>query len=130
MIELSEMNEFSREIRLSDSDPFDDGVDGDVISDVKVQPAKPKVKPPPLYKVIMFNDPYTRMEFVVHVLQKFFGMDYEKAYRVMMTVHMTDQAVVGIYPFEIAESKSVQVNEYSQQHDFPLLTTIEETDSD
>lgn len=87
-----------------------------------------EIKPPPLYRVVMFNDDYTPMEFVEFVLQEFFGMDPEKAYRIMMTIHTTGQSVVGIYPRDIAETKSDQVNKFSQRMNYPLLSTVEKTE--
>ena len=95
---------------------------------VVVKPDKPKLEPPPMYKVVLLNDDYTPMEFVVHVLERFFGMHTEKATMITLTVHMTGSAVVGIYPREIAETKSEQVNEYSHSQNYPLLSKIEMTD--
>ncbi len=89
--------------------------------------ARPKVKKPPLYKVILLNDDYTPMEFVVDVLQKIFSMDREKATRVMLQVHTQGRGVCGVYTYEIAETKVAQVNSYSRQHQHPLLCTMEES---
>ena len=91
-------------------------------------PAEPKTKRPPMYKVIMLNDDYTPMEFVVNVLMMFFQMDQEKAWQVMYAVHTTGSAVVGIFPRDIAETKSEQVNAYAQENEFPLRSTVEMTD--
>ena len=104
------------------------GSDTVLDDDVIVQPAKPKLKRPPMYKVILLNDDYTPMEFVVHVLKLIFGMDHETANFVMLTVHMTGSAVVGIYPREIAETKCEQVNEYAHNQNYPLMSKIEMTD--
>lgn len=93
-------------------------------------PAKPKLKRPPMYKVILLNDDYTPMEFVVHILEKFFGMHREKATQVMLTVHTQGAATVGIFPRDIAESKSEQVNTYAQENHHPLMSTVEMTDDD
>ena len=90
--------------------------------------AKPKLKRPPMYKVILLNDDYTPMEFVVHVLQKFFNMDAERATQLMLAVHTQGSAVCGIFPRDVAETKSEQVNLYAQEHQHPLLSTIEITD--
>jgi ATP-dependent Clp protease adaptor protein ClpS len=90
--------------------------------------AKPKLKRPPMYKVILLNDDYTPMEFVVHILELFFNMNREKATQIMLTVHTMGSAVVGIYPRDIAESKSQQVNEYARENHHPLLSKIEMTD--
>ncbi len=89
---------------------------------------KPELKRPPMYKVILMNDDYTPMEFVVHVLEAFFAMDREKATRIMLTVHTSGSAVVGIYPRDIAETKSEQVNQYAQENQHPLVSNIEMTD--
>ncbi len=90
--------------------------------------AEPKLKRPPMYKVLLLNDDYTPMEFVVHILAIFFGMDQEKATRVMLTVHTQGSAVVGIFPRDIAETKSEQVNQYAQENHHPLVSRVEMTD--
>jgi len=90
-----------------------------------VQEAKPKVKRPPLYSVLMLNDDFTPMEFVVHVLESFFSMDREKAVRVMLQVHTQGKGVCGIFSREIAETKVSQVNDYSRENNHPLLCTME-----
>ena len=92
------------------------------------QAAKPKLKRPPMYKVILLNDDYTPMEFVVHVLERFFGMDREKAVQIMLAVHTQGAAVVGIYPKDVAETKSEQVNVYARENQHPLISTVEMTD--
>ena len=91
-----------------------------------VQEDKPRLKEPPLYKVVLLNDDYTPMEFVVEVLEKFFAMGREKATQVMLTVHTRGKGVCGVYTHEIAETKVAQVNAYSRQHQHPLLCTMEE----
>jgi len=93
-----------------------------------VATAKPKLKRPPMYKVILLNDDYTPMEFVVHVLERFFGMNREKATQIMLAVHTTGSAVVGIFPRDVAETKSEQVNQYAQDNHHPLMSKIEMTD--
>lgn len=90
--------------------------------------AKPKLKRPPMYKVVLLNDDYTPMEFVVHVLELFFAMDREKATQIMLAVHTQGAAVVGIYPRDVAETKSEQVNQYAQENQHPLISTVEMTD--
>ena len=90
--------------------------------------AKPELKRPPMYKVILLNDDYTPMEFVVHILEKFFGMNREKATQIMLTVHTEGAATVGIFPRDIAETKSELVNLYAQENNHPLLSTVEMTD--
>jgi ATP-dependent Clp protease adaptor protein ClpS len=90
--------------------------------------AKPRLQRPPMYKVILMNDDYTPMEFVVHVLELFFNMNREKATQVMLTVHTSGSAVCGIFPRDIAETKSEQVNQYAQDNHHPLLSKVEMTD--
>jgi ATP-dependent Clp protease adaptor protein ClpS len=87
--------------------------------------AKPKLKRPPLFKVILINDDYTPMEFVVHVLEIFFSRDRETATRIMLEVHTRGKGVCGIYTHEIAETKVSQVNGYSRENQHPLLCTME-----
>ena len=94
-------------------------------SGVAVQEAKPKLAKPPLYKVIMLNDDYTPMEFVVHVLEKFFSLNRPTATRVMLEVHTQGKGVCGIFTREVAETKVSQVNAYARDHDHPLLSTLE-----
>lgn len=95
---------------------------------VATETAKPQLKRPPLYKVILLNDDYTPMEFVVHVLEAFFGMNREKATQIMLTVHTQGSAVVGLFPRDIAETKSEQVNQYAQENQHPLISTVEMAD--
>ncbi len=92
---------------------------------VALQEAKPKLKKPPLYKVIMLNDDYTPMEFVVHVLEKFFTLNRPTATRIMLEVHTQGKGVCGIFTHEIAETKVSQVNAYARDHEHPLLCTLE-----
>jgi ATP-dependent Clp protease adaptor protein ClpS len=93
---------------------------------VAVQTAKPKVRQPPLYKVMLLNDDYTPMEFVVEVLETFFHMGREKATQIMLHVHTRGMGICGIYTRDIAETKVQQVNEYSRNNQHPLLCTMEE----
>ncbi len=90
-----------------------------------VQEAKPKLKRPPLYSVVLLNDDYTPMEFVVHVLERFFSMERERAVRVMLQVHTQGKGVCGVFSREIAETKVAQVNDYSRENNHPLLCTME-----
>lgn len=92
-----------------------------------VKEAPPKLKRPPQYKVVLLNDDYTPMDFVVEVLETFFRMTREQATRVMLHVHTRGKGVCGTYPRDIAETKVAQVNEYSRHHHHPLLCTMEET---
>lgn len=91
-----------------------------------VEKARPKLKPPRMYKVILLNDDYTPMEFVVHVLEIFFRMDRDKATQIMLHVHTRGKGVCGIYTRDIAETKVAQVNEYARENLHPLLCTMEE----
>jgi ATP-dependent Clp protease adaptor protein ClpS len=93
-----------------------------------VEEAKPKVRKPPLFKVLLLNDDYTPMEFVVEVLQLIFGMDRPQATRVMLEVHTQGKGVCGIFTYEIAETKVAQVCSFADQHQHPLLCTLEETE--
>ena len=92
---------------------------------IAVQDAQPKLKEPPMYKVIMLNDDYTPMEFVVHVLEKFFSLNRPTATRVMLEVHTLGKGVCGIFTHEIAETKVSQVNAYASDNEHPLLCTLE-----
>ncbi len=91
-----------------------------------VEEARPRLKPPRMYKVVLLNDDYTPMDFVVRVLEKFFGMSRPRATQIMLQVHTRGKGVCGIYTYEIAETKVAQVNEYSRRHQHPLLCTMEE----
>lgn len=88
-------------------------------------PDETKLKPPPLYRVVLLNDDYTPMEFVVGVLQRFFSMNIETATRVMLKVHTEGKGVCGVYPRDVAETKAVQVNEHARASEHPLLCDIE-----
>ena len=90
-----------------------------------VEEAQPQVKRPPLYQVIILNDDYTPMEFVVMVLKRFFNMDLEQATRVMLHVHQKGVGVCGIFPYEIAETKVNQVMDFARQNQHPLQCTLE-----
>ena len=92
-----------------------------------VEEASPRLKKPPLYQVVLINDDYTPMEFVVDVLQGIFGLDRTRATRVMLEVHTRGKGVCGVFTFEIAETKVAQVTSYARQHQHPLLCTMEET---
>jgi len=107
-------------------EPSDPAQDDD--SGVAVETSKPELKRPPMYKVILMNDDYTPMEFVVHVLEIFFGMNREKATQVMLAVHTRGSAVCGIFPRDVAETKSAQVNQYARENNHPLLSQVEMTD--
>ena len=99
--------------------------DNDYDDDLATQEARPKLKRPPLYKVILLNDDYTPMDFVVHVLETFFSIDRENATRIMLDVHTHGKGVCGIFTHEIAETKVSLVNGYSRENQHPLLCTLE-----
>ncbi len=86
---------------------------------------RPKTKRPSMYKVLMLNDDYTPMEFVVHVLERFFGKNREEATRIMMHVHQRGVGVCGVYTYEVAETKVTQVMDLARQNQHPLQCTIE-----
>ncbi len=87
--------------------------------------AQPDVVPPPMYRVVLLNDDYTPMDFVVEVLEKFFAMDREAATRVMLAVHNQGRAICGIYTRDIAETKAMLVNQYARECQHPLLCETE-----
>lgn len=88
--------------------------------------AQPKLKKPPMYKVVLINDDYTPMEFVVEILEQFFGMNREQATQVMLHVHTKGKGVCGVFSRDIAETKVSQVTDYARTHQHPLLCTMEE----
>ena len=95
--------------------------------DTLLEAKKGKLKPPPMYKVMLLNDDYTPMEFVVLVLQKFFGMTRERATQVMLKVHREGIGICGVYPRDVATTKVQQVAAYSRRHQHPLQCVMEET---
>lgn len=109
------LSNHKRHIKMSDDD-------GEVGLATKV---KPKTAKPPLYKVLLLNDDYTPMEFVVHVLERFFGLDMQQAQAIMLTVHTKGVAVVGVFAHEIAETKVTQVMDYARRNQHPLQCTME-----
>ena len=113
-------------LSAGDGDEPDFGEEHDV--GLVTEEAEPELKRPPMYKVILLNDDYTPMEFVVHILEIFFGMNREKATQIMLIVHTEGGAVVGIFPRDIAETKSEQVNQYAQENSHPLMSTVELAD--
>jgi ATP-dependent Clp protease adaptor protein ClpS len=110
----------------SQSPEHDDGFEGGLV----VSPAKPKLKRPPLFKVVLLNDDYTPMEFVIEVLEMFFGLNREKATQIMLAVHTQGKGVCGIYPKDIAETKSMQVNQYARESGHPLLCEVEPSEDE
>jgi ATP-dependent Clp protease adaptor protein ClpS len=90
-----------------------------------VEEARPEVARPPLYQVLLLNDDFTPMDFVVAVLETFFNLDRERATQVMLHVHTRGRGVCGVYTREVAEMKVTQVNEFARSHQHPLLCTLE-----
>jgi ATP-dependent Clp protease adaptor protein ClpS len=87
--------------------------------------AKPKTKKPSMYKVLMLNDDYTPMEFVVHILERFFNKSRQEATRIMLHVHKRGVGICGVYTYEVAETKVTQVMDFARQHQHPLQCTLE-----
>jgi ATP-dependent Clp protease adaptor protein ClpS len=96
-------------------------------SSTLLEPTAARVKPPPLFKVLLLNDDYTPMEFVVHVLKKFFGIDSERATQIMLKVHTEGVGVCGVYSKDIAQTKVELVVDFARQHQHPLQCTMEES---
>lgn len=109
----------------SDDWSDDDLNDDQGVGDTAIETAKPKLKKPRMYRVIINNDDYTPMEFVVHVLENFFSMDRAKATRIMMDVHNNGKGICGLFTRDMAETKTLQVNDYSKQHNHPLMCSME-----
>lgn len=95
--------------------------------ELAVEEARPKLKRPPLYRVLLINDDFTPMEFVVDILETIFGMQRTRATQVMLEVHTKGKGVCGVFSHEIAETKVAQVMGIAKQHQHPLLCTMEET---
>lgn len=108
----------STTVRMSKEEQDSDG-------GLALQESKPELKRPPLFKVVLMNDDYTPMEFVVEVLETFFRMNREQATHVMLTVHTQGKGVCGIFTRDIAETKAAQVNQYAKENEHPLLCEIE-----
>ena len=119
------MGGFSIVNNTGDED-WDHAEDADWDGGLAVEEEKPKLKPPKQFKVIVNNDDYTPMEFVIQVLMMYFSMDDAKATRVMMAVHTKGKGICGVFSHEIAETKVDQVNEYSRLNQHPLMCTMEE----
>ena len=105
---------------MSDSPEDEESIGGTAL-----QESEPKVKKPPLYKVLMLNDDYTPMDFVVQVLQIFFAMNVEKATEIMLHVHTRGVGVCGVFTRDVAETKVAQVTQFAQENQHPLKLTIE-----
>lgn len=109
---------FQEKLQHSDEDHLND-------HDAVVQEAQPKLKKPALYRVVLINDDYTPMEFVIDVLMMFFSMDQEKSTQVMLAVHTQGKGVCGTYSKDVAETKAAQVNQFARDNKHPLLCEVE-----
>ncbi len=111
---------------VTNSDDWSDDELNDIdVGDTALETAKPKLKKPRMYRVIINNDDYTPMEFVVHILENFFSMDRAKATRIMLDVHNNGKGICGLFTRDTAETKTMQVNDYSKKHDHPLMCSME-----
>ena len=102
-----------------------DAQDQEPDDDVIVETAPPELKRPPMYAVVLMNDDYTPMDFVIEVLQQYFDLNLDQATEVMLTVHYEGKGIAGVYPRDIAETKANQVNNYARAQGYPLLCQIE-----
>ncbi|WP_444921999.1 ATP-dependent Clp protease adapter ClpS [Microbulbifer sp. CnH-101-G] len=117
-------------IKLGSSDSGEDYLEGEGSDGgLALEEAPPRLKRPPMYKVIMLNDDYTPMDFVVETLELFFGVNRERATELMLQVHTRGKAVCGVYTRDIAETKAAQVNQFAQENEHPLLCEIEADES-
>jgi len=113
-------------IKNSNSDDHsDEQLNDSGAGETVLETARPKLKKPRMYRVVINNDDFTPMEFVVHVLENFFSMDRAKATRIMMDVHNSGKGVCGLFTRDTAESKTLQVNNYSKKHNHPLMCSME-----
>jgi len=111
------------QLTLSNGTEHDEGEGG-----LAVATSKPELKRPSMYRVLMLNDDYTPMDFVIEILRKFFGMDVEKATQVMLAVHTQGKGVCGIFSRDIAETKAAQVIQYARENQHPLMCDVEKVD--
>ncbi len=105
-------------------DDEDDDLNGGRGTDV-VTKTRQKTQKPSLYKVLLLNDDYTPMEFVIHILERFFGKGRDEATQIMLHVHQKGVGVCGVYTYEVAETKVTQVMDFARQHQHPLQCTME-----
>ena len=108
-----------RPLTMSDK-PDGPGGDAQVLTKTRTRTQRP-----PMYKVLLLNDDYTPMEFVVHILERFFGLSHAQSFEIMLTVHKKGVAVVGVFSFEVAETKVAQVMDFARRHQHPLQCTME-----
>ncbi|GAB0151665.1 ATP-dependent Clp protease adapter ClpS [Marinobacterium sp. BA1] len=114
-----------REFRLMSSNHNADEEHHDDDGGLATAETKPQLKRPPMYRVVLMNDDYTPMDFVIEVLMIFFNMDQEKATQVMLAVHTQGKGVCGVYTRDVAETKATQVNQYARENKHPLLCEVE-----
>ena len=115
-------------VNLRAAGPDDDNIDGgagDGGGTGVATKTKPKTKKPSMYRVLLLNDDFTPMEFVVHVLERYFNKDAQEATQIMLHVHQKGIGVCGIFPFEIAETKVIQVTDLARKNQHPLQCTME-----
>ncbi|QIL89176.1 ATP-dependent Clp protease adapter ClpS [Microbulbifer harenosus] len=117
-------------LHSNDSEGEDGYQFGESGGDTALAEARPRLKRPPMYKVVMLNDDYTPMEFVVEALELFFYVNRERATQLMLQVHTKGKAICGVYTRDIAETKAAQVNQFARDHEHPLLCEIEADDAD
>ena len=110
---------------MSDEDRHDGGRGGNTPNVGTVTKVRPKTRKPAMYKVLMLNDDYTPMEFVVHVLERFFQKNRDEATQIMLHVHRRGVGVCGVFTYEVAETKVTQVMDLARQNQHPLQCTIE-----
>ena len=124
---VSKLNTMN-EIRLAKTNVVKNhsGEEFDHDSDLMVQESRPDVEEPKRYKVILVNDDFTPMEFVVEILTLFFNLDEETATRIMLNVHEKGKGICGVFTKDIAETKVVMVNEFARENEHPLLCTMEQ----
>lgn len=120
---MGEREQFLLKSRLQGGDNQPPGSEGD--GDLAVAESKPALKRPPMYKVVLLNDDYTPMEFVVEILETFFSMGREQATQVMLAVHTHGKGVCGLFTRDVAETKAAQVNQYARESHHPLLAEVE-----
>lgn len=110
-------------IRCGDESEYDDDYHG---TGTVAEEVKPELKRPSMYRVVMLNDDYTPMEFVIEILMAFFSLDQEKATQIMLAVHTQGKGVCGVFTKDVAETKAAMVNQYARDHHHPLLTEVEQ----
>jgi ATP-dependent Clp protease adaptor protein ClpS len=124
MLHREGANESEAPRSMADNDPGNEDGNGDARTGI-VTKTRPKTKKPSLYKVLLLNDDYTPMEFVVYVLERFFNKGPEEATRIMLHVHQKGVGICGVYTYEVAETKVTQVMSFARQHQHPLQCTME-----